>query len=75
MLNTISSKLEESVNHSKKWNNCQVKSQKFLYHNFLNNLPTELISHYYSTNDEKKYKTDSIIDSYNTLNDKNTIKY
>lgn len=71
--NSIFSK-EGSVNHPKKWNNCQVKSPKLTSHNFPDNLPTELISHFYSTNDEKLYKTSSMIDSISTPSNKNTTK-
>lgn len=58
---------------SKKWVNSSVQSPKYTSHNFPDCLPTDLISHFYKTNDEK-FKTSSFI-SLNTENDNNKSKF
>lgn len=55
-----------SIN-SKRWVNSAVQSPKLTSHNFPDILPTELISHFYKSNDEKLKSSSSII-SLNSLN-------
>jgi len=64
--------ISNSSINSKRWVNSAVQSPKLTSHNFPDNLPTELISHFYKSNDEK-LKSSSI--SLNTLNDCSKFKF
>lgn len=58
----------------RKWVGSAVQSPKYTSHNFPDNLPTELISHFYKSGD-KRSKTSSSIASFNSINEITKVKF